>query len=74
MTLQTASHGDARIRGRVERVYFSGPTFSAGSLLTPSGDSVKFAGKLYARENQPLVLKGRWGRHPKYGRQFQVEW
>jgi len=32
-----------------------------------------FDGRLFARENEPVVLNGRWVAHPKYGRQFEVE-
>lgn len=46
----------ARLRGRIERVYYAGPKFSAGRLLTPTGEEVQFAGNLFARENQPVVL------------------
>ena len=63
----------ARLRGRVERVYYAGPKFSAGRLLTPTGEEVQFAGNLFARENQPVVLLGSWSTHPKYGRQFKVD-
>jgi exodeoxyribonuclease V alpha subunit len=34
---------------------------------------ILFAGNLFARENQPVVLLGTWATHPKYGRQFKVE-
>jgi hypothetical protein len=56
-----------------ERVYYAGPKFSAGRLLTSTGDEIQFAGNLFARENQPVVLLGTWATHPKYGRQFKVE-
>ena len=63
----------ARLRGRIERFYYAGPKFSAGRLLTPTGEEVQFAGNLFARENQPVVLLGSWATHPKYGRQFKVD-
>ena len=61
------------VRGRVETVFYAGPRFSAGRLRTADGDEVQFAGRLFARENEPVVLNGRWVTHPKYGRQFEVE-
>jgi len=61
------------VRGRVETVFYAGPRFSAGRLTTADGDEVQFAGRLFARENEPIVLNGRWVTHPKYGRQFEVE-
>jgi exodeoxyribonuclease V alpha subunit len=61
------------VRGRVETVFYAGPRFSAGRLTTADGDEVQFAGRLFARENEPVVLNGRWVTHPKYGRQFEVE-
>lgn len=63
----------ARLRGRIERVYYAGPKFSAGRMFTPTGEEIQFAGNLFARENQPVVLLGSWSTHPKYGRQFKVE-
>mgnify|MGYP003743031413 FL=1 len=61
------------VRGRIETVFYAGPRFSAGRLVTVDGDEVQFAGRLFARENEPVVLNGRWVTHPKYGRQFEVE-
>jgi exodeoxyribonuclease V alpha subunit len=63
----------ASIRGIVETVFYSGPTFSAGALRTPSGALVKFAGSVYIRENDPVRMEGQWANHPKYGRQFEAE-
>lgn len=61
------------IRGIVGVVFYSGPTFSAGRLVTPDGGEVKFAGKVFVRENDAVRLEGRWVMHPKYGRQFEAE-
>lgn len=61
------------IRGVVESVFYSGPAFSAGRLVTPTGDAVKFAGKVQVREHDAVRLEGRWVVHPKYGRQFEAE-
>jgi len=60
------------IRGVVEAVYYSGPTFSAGRLRSEDGDRVAFAGKVFVREGDRVVLHGKWGRHAKYGEQFDV--
>lgn len=68
MTLERTS-----IRGVVETVFYSGPTFSAGRLRTVDGASVKFAGKVFIKENDPVRLEGHWVEHPKYGRQFEAE-
>lgn len=67
------TNSPAKLRGRIERVYYAGPKFSAGRLLTSSGDEIQFAGNLFARENQLVVLLGTWATHPKYGRQFKVD-
>lgn len=61
------------IRGTVETVFYSGPTFSAGRLRTVDGSTVKFAGKLFVRENDAVRLEGSWVDHPKYGRQFEAD-
>jgi len=61
------------LRGVVETVFYSGPTFTAGRLRTPEGALVNFAGKVFAKPNDPVRLEGQWTHHPKYGRQFSVE-
>ena len=61
------------IRSVVETVFYSGPAFSAGRLLTANGAIVKFAGKVFVRESDPVRLEGHWVDHPKYGRQFEAE-
>lgn len=64
---------DAALRGTVERLYFASPAFTAGTLQTAEGDKVPFAGALMVQEGDRVMLHGRFERHPKYGRQFQVE-
>jgi exodeoxyribonuclease V alpha subunit len=61
------------IRGVVETVFYSGPTFSAGRLRAANGAIVKFAGTVFVRENDPVRMEGHWVEHPKYGRQFEAE-
>jgi len=63
----------ASVRGVVETVFYSGPSFSAGRLRTANGAVVKFAGKVFVKENDPVRLEGHWVEHPKYGRQFEAE-
>jgi exodeoxyribonuclease V alpha subunit len=63
----------ASVRGVVETVFYSGPTFSAGRLRRTDGGYVKFAGKVFVRENDAVRLEGHWVDHPKYGRQFEAE-
>jgi exodeoxyribonuclease V alpha subunit len=63
----------ASIRGIVETVFYSGPTFSAGRLRRAEGGIVKFAGKVFVRENDAVRMEGHWTNHPKYGRQFEAE-
>lgn len=63
---------ETRIKGRVERVHFSSPAFTAGKLRAESGDIIQFAGRIFAQEDDRLVLCGKWTTHAKYGRQFQV--
>jgi exodeoxyribonuclease V alpha subunit len=61
------------VRGRIDAVFYAGPRFSAGRLETQSGDEIQFAGRFYAREQDHVVLHGRWITHSKYGRQFEVD-
>ena len=60
------------LRGEVERIFFSSANFCAGRFLTKGGASVPFAGKVVPKENEPLVLHGKFVKHPKYGQQFEV--
>jgi exodeoxyribonuclease V alpha subunit len=62
------------VHGVVQTIYHAGANFSAGRLRTDDGGIVRFAGKVYVRENDPVSLRGRWEEHPKYGRQFAVDW
>ena len=62
-----------KVRGRIDAVYYAGARFSAGRLITLAGNEISFAGKLHAREQDQVVLEGRWVTHPKYGRQLEVE-
>ena len=61
------------VRGRVEEVFYSSPRFSAGRLRADDGQTISFAGPIMVREHDPVVLRGDWVQHPKYGRQFKVE-
>jgi exodeoxyribonuclease V alpha subunit len=61
------------LRGIVEAIFYSGPTFSAGRLRTSEGALVNFAGKVFVKPKDPVRLEGQWKHHPKYGRQFAVE-
>jgi len=70
--MPTATTQHTRIRGEVERVFFSSTNFSAGRFITERGDRIQFAGNVVVQENQPLVLHGKFVRHPKYGFQFEV--
>ncbi len=73
MTKAATAEARTSLRGVVEMVFYSGPTFTAGRLRTPEGTLVNFAGKIFARPNDPVRFEGQWTQHPKYGRQFSVE-
>lgn len=60
------------LRGVVHQVYFSSPSFSAGKLRGDDGRDHSFAGKMFIREGERLVLHGKWGRHARYGQQFEA--
>jgi exodeoxyribonuclease V alpha subunit len=61
------------VSGVVQTVFHAGTSFSAGRLLADDGAFVRFAGKLFVRENEPVSLRGHWEDHPKYGRQLTVD-
>ena len=73
MATATLTSTVTKIRGRIDAVYYAGPRFSAGRLVTTDGDPIPFAGKLYAREQDQVILEGHWVRHPQYGQQLEVE-
>ncbi|MHB1000785.1 MAG: SF1B family DNA helicase RecD2 [Armatimonadota bacterium] len=70
---RTKHKSDTRLRGCVENVYYSCPTFSAGRIRTKTGDRVPFAGRIFAQEEDRLILCGKWKEHQKYGLQFEAE-
>lgn len=61
------------IRGAIEKVYCSGPNFSAGMLRSDEGRGVRFRGKFMATVHDVVALVGRWAIDPKYGHQFVVD-
>jgi exodeoxyribonuclease V alpha subunit len=73
MTNAVVAGAQTSLRGVVEIVFYSGATFSAGKLRTPDGDLATFAGKIFVREGESVVLEGHWAKHPKYGLQFVSE-
>jgi exodeoxyribonuclease V alpha subunit len=73
MTKAATAEARISLRGIVETVFYSGPTFTAGRLRTAEGALVNFAGKVFAKPNDPVRFEGQWMNHPKYGRQFSVE-
>jgi exodeoxyribonuclease V alpha subunit len=73
MTKAATAEARTSLRGIVETVFYSGPAFTAGRLRTAEGALVNFAGKVFAKPNDPVRFEGQWMNHPKYGRQFSVE-
>ena len=73
MTNAAKAEVQTSLRGVVEIVFYSGATFSAGKLRTADGKLDTFAGKVYVREGESVVLEGHWAKHPKYGLQFTAE-
>ncbi len=63
----------AVVSGVVQAVFHAGANFCAGRLRDGDGAFVRFAGKVFVRENEPVTLRGRWEDHPKYGTQFAAE-
>jgi len=61
----------ASICGVVQAVYHADANFSAGRLRTEDGKFVRFAGKVFVRENDPVSLRGRWEDHPTESRIIQ---
>ena len=74
MIAATQSTDTARVtvRGRISRLYFSGPGFSAGKLQTDEG-GIRFAGPFALREGDFVVFIGHYERHATYGMQLKVD-
>ncbi len=70
--MHSAATEHIRLRGEIARVFYSSANFSAGRFVTDRGDSIQFAGNIVAPERQPLILYGRFVKHPKYGSQFEA--
>ena len=64
----------ASLRGIVETVFYSGPTFTAGRIRTPDGGLVNFAGKVFARPNDPVRLEGHTDSVPIHTARFHSNW
>ena len=61
------------ITGRIERLFFSSASFSAGKLRDSSGKLCSFAGSIIAAEGENVILLGRWEKSAKWGKQFRAE-
>ena len=62
-----------KITGRVARIFYQSPDFSAGILETTGlREKISFSGKFAVAENDDVELSGKWGFHPKYGKQFNA--
>src|SRR4051812_11545833 len=76
MRVQQALPG-AVLEATLERITFANPqTGYTVARVDPGrgGDLVTVVGSLLgAQPGETLRLRGRWGAHPQYGRQFQVE-
>ena len=62
-----------RLRGRIERIFFSSPKFTAGKIRTFKNEIIPFSGKISVNADDQVVLVGKFAIHEKYGYQFQVE-
>ena len=56
-----------RISGTVDRTYFTSPKFSAGVLLSDTGDRVRFRGPFCANEGDLVTLVGEGLQDPFLG-------
>ena len=54
------NHATCTVRGSIDRVYYSSPTFSAGRMRVDGGDWVSFAGNVFATEGDTVSLAGTW--------------
>ena len=59
------------LRGRIERIFFSGPKFTAG-LLQTNETIVRFAAPFAVTEDDAVVFEGKYEKTPKWGTQLKV--
>jgi exodeoxyribonuclease V alpha subunit len=72
---QRAGHG-AVLEGTLERITFANEEtgYTVARVDARRGDLVTVVGALLgAQPGEALRMRGRWGAHPQYGRQFHVE-
>jgi len=67
----TNAADEVSVSGRVDHLFFSSPTFSAGVLAVPRDNSVRFAGKFMVQEGDQVTLRGAWA-NSKFGMQLQA--
>jgi len=68
---QTAEQAAATVTGRVERLYFSSPEWSAGRLAANDGSFPRFAGKVMVQLGDDVEMEGQW-QDTQWGPQLQV--
>lgn len=61
------------MKGRISRIFYNAPGFTAGQLTTLKGHEVPFSCKFLLKLDDEVVVKGMWVEHKKYGEQFNVE-
>lgn len=61
------------ISGVIERVFVAAPSFSAGTLRTEDGGTIRFRGSFCANFTDWVSLSGKWIDDPTYGEQLHVE-
>ena len=73
MRMPEASKSPATsVSGRVEHLFFSSPTFSAGVLEVRGDDNIRFAGKFMVQVGDQVTLHGQWATSKQWGSQLQV--
>lgn len=73
---QGGAHRGALLEGTLERITFANEEtgYTVARVDTGRGDLVTVVGALLgAQPGEALRMRGRWGSHPQYGRQFHVE-
>lgn len=61
------------LTGVIERVYHASANFSAGTLRSEDGRTIRFRGKFCANYCDFIALRGKWTEDSTFGTQFQVE-
>lgn len=62
------------LKGKITKIFYSKPDFTTGLLLEDTTfKKVKFSGKVFLKENDSIIAKGKYVNHKTYGEGFSID-